>query len=123
MSMTYRYALRRDNGTREFIADVSVTDPSPELVLHNALGMSSVIAVAMAQALKGGPWKVIVFESIIDSAPPPPGGFQNVQMPYNVAATWVTDAGVAAILKEFQGEIATSLPPPAPPSHGHGHKK
>lgn len=128
MSKIYRYCIQQRTPPTDapdgFIRDVSVPDPSAELVAHNAAGMADVQALALAYGphvpadyadAANRPYRIIVAEIITDTV-----NQANNATPIMHAYPYLSRESVDKVLAEFDAEIATSLA--TAKKRGHGRK-
>lgn len=116
MTTTYRYGIQeRDQVQQAFLADVSVTDPSQELIAHNAVAMGDLHLSAQIYArdmlpnpLDPALRRAAVF-TIVDG---PNGSIQSVSYA-------MFQVHLDALVAQFNATIGTSIPVQT----GKHHKK
>lgn len=106
MTTTYRYGIQQ-RPRKVFLADVSIPDPPPDVILHNSMEMAALHMFASSVALNMlQPITVPYVGAILFEISPTPRS-----MGYNM-----TQDNLDALVRMFNEGIVTSLP------KKHGHK-
>lgn len=121
MSMIYRYGIQQRSpyvAPNAFIRDITVTDPSPELVQSNAFGIADCQAIAQANCFHltdpNAVYRIIIFAFRTDTV-----NQQNNAILTMMSYSYMTKADVDKVLAEFDMEVSSVE---VPKHRKHGHK-